>query len=214
MIGALHPAASNRFLISGTAPAASGTFTVQRTISEPASASSIVCLKVDSISAVSVFVMDCTTIGAPPPTRTCPTFTPYVFRRGCFEAAASNPSICVNISFNSNVDSPSHEIPQFHFVPHHSSNREPRAVFDFAVVARVFRPASFSYHVCDPRNRKCCTHWFCGWVFDSIASLPTVQERNTTIPRPDAFQAARGPPRSLTRNFSIIYNHHAKAAYL
>ena len=76
MIGAPHPASSIRFLISGTAAAASGTFTVQRTISEPASASSKVCFKVVSISAVSVFVMDCTTMGAPPPTRTCPTFTP------------------------------------------------------------------------------------------------------------------------------------------
>src|SRR5579871_5445187 len=97
MIGALQPAASSRFLISGTAAAASGTFTVQRTISEPASDSSIVCLNVDSISAVSVLVIDCTTIGAPPPTLTWPTFTPYVFRRGCREAAASNPLIWVSI---------------------------------------------------------------------------------------------------------------------
>src|SRR5580692_10609634 len=97
MIGALHPAASSRFLISGTAAAASGTFTVQRTISEPASASSIVCLNVDSMSAVSVFVIDWTTIGAPPPTFTWPTFTPYVFRRGCNAPAASNPLIWVSI---------------------------------------------------------------------------------------------------------------------
>src|ERR1700740_3564141 len=97
MIGALQPAASSRFLISGTAAAASGTFTVQRTISEPASANSIVCLNVASMSAVSVFVIDCTTIGAPPPTFTWPTFTPYVFRRGCSVAAASNPLIWVSI---------------------------------------------------------------------------------------------------------------------
>src|SRR5580704_4364548 len=97
MIGALHPAASSRFLISGTAAAASGTFTVHRTISEPASASSIVCLNVASTSAVSVFVIDCTTIGAPPPTFTWPTFTPYVFRRGCSAPVASNPLIWVSI---------------------------------------------------------------------------------------------------------------------
>src|SRR5207245_7697379 len=36
--------------------------TVQRTISEPASASSTVCLNVDAMSAVSVLVMDCTTM--------------------------------------------------------------------------------------------------------------------------------------------------------
>ena len=46
MIGALQPASSIRFLISGTAAAASGTFTVQRTISDPASASSSVCFSV------------------------------------------------------------------------------------------------------------------------------------------------------------------------
>ena len=46
-----------------TAAAASGTLTVQRTISEPASASSKVCLRVAATSAVSVLVMDWTTIG-------------------------------------------------------------------------------------------------------------------------------------------------------
>src|SRR5260221_7540312 len=98
MIGTLQPAASNRFLISGTAAAASGTFTVQRTISEPASASSRVCFKVDSTSAVSVLVMDCTTTGAPPPTRTCPTLTPKVLRRGCREPVASNPAIWFSVA--------------------------------------------------------------------------------------------------------------------
>src|SRR5205807_5379876 len=110
MIGAVHPASSILFLISGTAAAASGTFTVHRTISEPASASSKVCFNVVSMSAVSVFVMDCTTMGAPPPTRTCPTFTPYVFRRGWRLAAASNPSICVSIPYNSSVIWPFLEI--------------------------------------------------------------------------------------------------------
>ncbi len=76
MMGTLHPASSRRFLISGTAAAASGTFTVQRTSSLPASASSSVCCSVVFTSAVSVLVMDCTTMGAPPPTMMRPTFTP------------------------------------------------------------------------------------------------------------------------------------------
>ncbi len=45
------------------------------TISEPARAKAATCAMVPAISAVSVFVMDCTTIGAPPPTVTCPTLT-------------------------------------------------------------------------------------------------------------------------------------------
>src|SRR6266567_5835000 len=81
MIGTLQPASSRRFLISGTAAAASGTLTVQRTISEPASASSKVCFRVDSTSAVSVLVMDWTTTGAPPPTVTLPTWTATVLCR-------------------------------------------------------------------------------------------------------------------------------------
>src|SRR5947209_12825227 len=95
MIGTVQPASVSRFLISGTAAAASGTFTVHRTISEPASASSKVCFSVESTSAVSVLVIDCTTIGAPPPTRMWPTFTPYVLRRGCLVPVASNPAIWV-----------------------------------------------------------------------------------------------------------------------
>src|SRR4051812_5153733 len=67
-----------RCLISGTAAAASGTFTVTRTISEPASASSMHCRAVDTGSAVSVIVIDWTTTGAPPPTWTLPTRTPTV----------------------------------------------------------------------------------------------------------------------------------------
>src|ERR1700738_1362793 len=97
MIGTLHPASWMRFFISGTAAAASGTFTVQRTISEPASANSKVCFSVDWTSAVSVLVMHWTTIGAPPPTRTWPTFTPYVLRLGCLVPVASKPAICVII---------------------------------------------------------------------------------------------------------------------
>src|SRR5436190_2995992 len=70
-----------RRLISGTAAAASGRLTVIRTSSEPALASSMHCLAVLAGSAVSVFAIDCTTIGAPPPTCTLPTRTPVVWWR-------------------------------------------------------------------------------------------------------------------------------------
>ena len=70
MSGAAQPASSIRCLISGTAAAASGTLTVTRTISDPASASSMHCAAVARASAVSVIVIDWTTTGAPPPTWT------------------------------------------------------------------------------------------------------------------------------------------------
>src|SRR3569623_1613332 len=41
-----------------------------------------------SISAVSVLVIDCTTIGAPPPTATWPTLTWVVLCRGCGPATS------------------------------------------------------------------------------------------------------------------------------
>ena len=63
MSGAVQPASSIRCLISGTAAAASGRLTVTRTISDPASASSMHCCAVARASAVSVIVIDCTTIG-------------------------------------------------------------------------------------------------------------------------------------------------------
>src|ERR1700751_1960931 len=78
MSGAVTPASSIRCLISGTASAASGRFTVTRTISEPASASSMHCCAVAAAFAVSVIVIDWTTTGAPPPTWTVPTRTPIV----------------------------------------------------------------------------------------------------------------------------------------
>src|SRR5690606_34998084 len=68
--------------IRGTAAAASGVFTVTRTISEPARQSSATCFAVAATSAVSVLVIDCTTTGAPPPTATLPTRTWRVVRRG------------------------------------------------------------------------------------------------------------------------------------
>src|SRR5689334_14245756 len=72
MSGAVQPASSMRRLISGTAAAASGTLTVMRTISDPASASAMHCAAVPAASAVSVLVIDWTTTGAPPPTCTAP----------------------------------------------------------------------------------------------------------------------------------------------
>ena len=79
MSGAVQPASSMRRLISGTAAAASGTLTVIRTSSDPASASSMHCVAVPRASAVSVIVIDWTTTGAPPPTVTDPTFTGTVW---------------------------------------------------------------------------------------------------------------------------------------
>src|SRR5258706_16316835 len=72
MIGAVTPASRRRRTISGTAWAASGVLAVTRTSSDPARASSRVCLAVDSASAVSVLVMDWTATGRPPPIVTDP----------------------------------------------------------------------------------------------------------------------------------------------
>src|SRR5262245_55039955 len=72
MSGAVQPASRMRCLISATVAAASGTLTVMRTISEPASASAMHCAAVAAASAVSVLVIDWTTTGAPPPTCTAP----------------------------------------------------------------------------------------------------------------------------------------------
>ena len=54
-----------------SAAAMSGT--AQRTMSQPASAKRLICSKVATGSLVFVFVMDCTAIGAVPPTFTLPT---------------------------------------------------------------------------------------------------------------------------------------------
>src|SRR3984957_6754702 len=67
--------------IYGTAAAASSRSTVMRTSSEPARASAATWAIVPSISAVSVLVIDCTTIGAPPPTAILPTMTCVVLCR-------------------------------------------------------------------------------------------------------------------------------------
>src|SRR6476469_2868699 len=68
--------------IRGTAAADSGLLTVTRTSSEPARHKSATCFTVEATSAVSVLVIDCTTIGWLLPTWTLPTFTVGVARRG------------------------------------------------------------------------------------------------------------------------------------
>ena len=54
----------------------------------PARASAATCSAVASTSAVSVLVIDCTTIGAPPPSAMPPTITRRVARRGAGPFAA------------------------------------------------------------------------------------------------------------------------------
>ena len=67
--------------ISGTAAAARLSGTAMRTISAPASARRAICSIVALASAVSVFVIVCTTTGASPPTCTSPTCTGRDLRR-------------------------------------------------------------------------------------------------------------------------------------
>src|ERR1700722_8061258 len=75
--------------IYGTAAAASSRSTVMRTSSDPARASAATWAIVPSISAVSVLVIDCTTIGAPPPTAILPTMTWVVLCRALGPATSS-----------------------------------------------------------------------------------------------------------------------------
>ena len=65
----------------GTAAAASSLLTVMRTSSDPARASALTWATVASMSAVSVLVIDCTTMGALPPTVMLPIFTARDFLR-------------------------------------------------------------------------------------------------------------------------------------
>src|SRR5262245_5328974 len=81
MSGASTPSRSRRSLIRGTAAAASARSTVMRTSSEPARANAATCAAVASTSAVSVLVIDCTTIGASPPTVAVPILTGIARRR-------------------------------------------------------------------------------------------------------------------------------------
>src|ERR1700722_3013538 len=79
--GVLMPCASRRSRMRGTAAADSSLLTVTRTSSDPARASALTCATVPSMSAVSVLVMDCTTMGEAPPMETEPTFTVRECRR-------------------------------------------------------------------------------------------------------------------------------------
>src|SRR5881396_3658947 len=69
-------------IISGTAAAAASVLTVTRTSCDPAWASRATWIAVPSASAVSVLVIDWTTTGWAEPTRTPPTSTLTVGRRG------------------------------------------------------------------------------------------------------------------------------------
>src|SRR5438874_4428912 len=68
-------------LISPSFSAASRTGTAQRTISQPAASSAQISSSVACTSRVSVFVIDCTVMGAPPPTVTLPSWICRVVRR-------------------------------------------------------------------------------------------------------------------------------------
>ena len=81
MSGAAAPRSIARCAISGTAFAAASLLTVMRTSCEPAAAKDAIWLAVDEASAVSVFVIDCTTIGCAEPIGTSPTKDVTVVRR-------------------------------------------------------------------------------------------------------------------------------------
>src|SRR5205814_4233479 len=68
--------------ICGSASASSWDGTATRTIWQPAAVSSAICCSVALTSEVSVVVIDCTEIGAPPPTGTLPTMIWRDCRRG------------------------------------------------------------------------------------------------------------------------------------
>ena len=81
MIGTATPSRSSPSTIAGTAAAASSLLTVTRTSSLPARASAATWRTVAATSAVSVLVIDWTTIGWPEPTGTPPTRAVTVCRR-------------------------------------------------------------------------------------------------------------------------------------
>src|SRR5687767_8855251 len=81
MRGTATPSASSLDRIIGTACAAASLLTVMRTSSEPACASWATWMAVPSTSAVSVFVIDCTTTGCADPTGMPPTTTVREGRR-------------------------------------------------------------------------------------------------------------------------------------
>src|SRR5918999_5623854 len=82
MIGASQASSRTRSTISGTAAAAASLLTVMRTSSEPARASATIWAAVEAASAVSVFVIDCTTTGCDDPTGTPPMWVVTVCLRG------------------------------------------------------------------------------------------------------------------------------------
>ena len=75
------PAAENCSRMSLRHWAAGTLGAVIRTISQPTSASAMLCLTVALMSCVSLVVIDCRRIGLAPPTPTVPTFTSMVGRR-------------------------------------------------------------------------------------------------------------------------------------
>src|SRR5450631_3347116 len=80
----------------GIAAAAASLLTVRRTSSEPARASDMTWATEESTSAVSVLVIDCTTIGAVPPTVTEPTLTAMDCRREIIAAVYATASLGVD----------------------------------------------------------------------------------------------------------------------
>src|ERR671925_1590149 len=76
-------------LISPSFSAASRTGTAQRTMSQPAASSDQISSSVACTSRVSVLVIDCTVIGAPPPTLTLPSWICRVVRRLIIRALPS-----------------------------------------------------------------------------------------------------------------------------
>src|SRR6266536_4227166 len=75
--------------IGASASASSCDGTATRTIGQPAAVSSAICWRVALTSAVSEVVIDCTLIGAPPPTGTGPTMICRLLRRGASAGAGA-----------------------------------------------------------------------------------------------------------------------------
>src|ERR1700738_444417 len=91
-MGTSIPNLANPSTMAGTATAAASLLTVTLTSSDPAVANAATCWIVPCTSAVSVFVMDCTTTGAEDPTRTFPTLTVTDCLR-CSSAIESSPLV-------------------------------------------------------------------------------------------------------------------------
>src|SRR4030095_7950579 len=68
--------------ITGRASASSWLGTATLTMSQPVAVNSAICCSVELMSAVRVVVIDCTLIGASPPTATLPTLIWRLLRRG------------------------------------------------------------------------------------------------------------------------------------